>query len=190
MRNNFDSNRSSGQPGAVDGFLIRFNTGDSAQPQVILGWNAKRSANSQFTFEHIDTYNDWRHTVEASVRHNLQNAREDSLVTSVILAFIYAFLHIFRERVEQVIDDGCGENFNVILISESLCVRHNFHIEGEDSCELLLHFLLVHRFGSFQNVFSVDRADVDAGDGNFHILQKLEESFKSTNSGCLHQNTI
>ena len=69
----------------------------------------------------------------------LEDAREYCFVTLACLAITLALLHILCEVIEQVINDLCREDLDIVLFCELLSIWHDLNIERQQASILLVH---------------------------------------------------
>jgi len=113
----------------LQGFSIQLDRFDLADSLVSFVWNAERSSNSELASLDIDSHNYGVLYMEYIALYDFKDAGEHSLGTIFSLTLISTLLEVSLKLIKQMIDDICSKDGDAVLISKSLSIRHNFHIE-------------------------------------------------------------
>ena len=117
----------------------------------------------------IDTHDDRVLLVEYAER--VENAREDGLQFTLFLQLG----HVFREVVEEMVDNIGRKDFDPLLVRILLCFLVHFDIEAQHKS--VLRRFLKHNTRA-HNVAFIHWADANVGDRDFHLFEELEEGFE------------
>lgn len=90
-----------------------------------------------------------------------------------------------------MVNDVGGEDLDVFLCCEFDSIRHDSHVEGQNSGKLFLLLLeVLFGFAGLQDILFEDGANVDSGNWDLHLQEEFKQSFEGADCGCLHTDTI
>ena len=115
-----------------------------------------------------------------SVSTYLQDAREHGFLAFVRLPLTLALFDVLCELVEQVIDDLGSEDLDQVLFGKLLSIRHDLHIERQQTGVLLVGALVRRSrvLHSLEHVLLVDRANVDSADWDLTGVEELQQGLE------------
>eukprot|EP00047_Mylnosiga_fluctuans_P020093 m.88781 g.88781 ORF g.88781 m.88781 type:complete len:627 (-) comp8382_c6_seq1:70-1950(-) len=165
------------------GLVVDLNALDDADVDHALGRHAQRCSLTDNALLDDDADDNGVARVEYAIGQDTQAARKDCDVLVSLAQLAFELLGVRLELIEKMVDDVGRKNLQATLISHSLRVAVDGHVEGQHHTVLLV---LVHLDRGLHHVALVHWPDADVCHRHLLRLQEVHHGFQRAQRRCLH----